>query len=242
MRKFPLRRLVVLLLATLTPLRAADSPSPPGKPNIVFIMTDQQFGDAMSCRMGAQYLHTPAMDGLAQNGMLFTRAYAANPICMPSRNSIFTGRYPHETGITKNAGAQLDPAEFVDMGTYFRQAGYQTAYYGKRHLLFDVDQSFESPGNSPKKEHDVKTTAGAVEFLSRKHDRPFLLVVSLVNPHNICELARGQELPSGPIGDPPPPEQCPPAPANLAPQQNEPDAITIMGEGYHASSDLSRRP
>jgi len=73
------------------------------RPDIVLIMTDQQFADAMSCRMGDQYIQTPTMDGLAKTGTLFTRAYTPNPLCMPARNSIFTGRYPHQTGIAKNA-------------------------------------------------------------------------------------------------------------------------------------------
>ena len=71
------------------------------RPNILFIMTDQQSADVMSCRMGDRYLRTPAMDGLAKQGTVFTRAYAPNPLCMPARNSIFTGRYPHETGVTR---------------------------------------------------------------------------------------------------------------------------------------------
>ena len=89
--------------------------------------------------MGRQYLHTPTMDALAANGMVFTRAYSANPLCMPLRNSLFTGRYPHETRVTQNAPPQggLDPKEFVCMGTYFRNAGYETAYSGKWHLCFD---------------------------------------------------------------------------------------------------------
>jgi len=210
-------------------VRAAD------RPNVVFIMTDQQCADAMSCRMGPQYLKTPAMDSLARRGMVFTRAYSPNPLCMPARNSIFTGRYPHETGVTRNEPVKLDAAEFVDMGTYFRQAGYHTAYFGKRHVCFKVETGFQTTDKPPKKKHDVATTAAAVEFLSRKHDQPFLLVVSLMNPHNVCELARGQELPDGPIGNAPPPDKCPPAPANLAPQQNEPDTMTIMRRGYHAS-------
>ena len=63
-------------------------------PNVLLIMTDQQSADVMRCRMGTQYLRTPAMDRLAASGMLFTRAYSANPLCMPLRNSLFTGRYP----------------------------------------------------------------------------------------------------------------------------------------------------
>ena len=109
------------------------------RPNVLFIMTDQQFADAMSCRMGSQYLHTPAMDGLAKTGMVFTRAYTSNPLCMPARNSIFRGRYSHETKITKNAGPKLDPKEFVSMGSYFQAAGYETAYFGKWHLRYDPD-------------------------------------------------------------------------------------------------------
>ena len=81
---------------------------PQKRPNILFIMTDQQFGDAMSCRMGRQHIHTPAMDSLAAGGMLYSRAYSPNPLSMPARNSIFTGRYPHETGVTMNARAKID--------------------------------------------------------------------------------------------------------------------------------------
>ncbi|HWL16054.1 MAG TPA: sulfatase-like hydrolase/transferase [Opitutus sp.] len=52
--------------------------------------------------MGNQYLNTQALDRLAARGTCLTRAYAPNPLCMPSRSSIFTGRYPHETGVTEN--------------------------------------------------------------------------------------------------------------------------------------------
>ncbi|HEY3862265.1 MAG TPA: sulfatase-like hydrolase/transferase [Verrucomicrobiae bacterium] len=207
----------------------------PQKPNVLFIITDQQFADAMSCRMGSRYIHTPVLDGLARDGMFFTRAYSANPLCMPSRNSMFTGRYPHETRVTRNNEIKLDPAEFVDLGACFQRAGYQTAYFGKRHLFFNVEKSFPITINPPMTNHDIATAASAVDFLSQKHDQPFLLVVSFKNPHNVCELSRGQDLPDGEIGAPPPPENCPPLPANFAPQQDEPDTMTIMRKGYQAS-------
>src|SRR5438067_12505067 len=79
-------------------------------PNVMVIITDQQSADAMSCRMGDRYLKTPALDRLAARGTYFTRAYAANPLCMPSRNAMFTGRYPHETKVTDNTPTALDPA------------------------------------------------------------------------------------------------------------------------------------
>jgi len=215
--------------------------SPSSRPNVLFIMTDQQFADAMSCRMGKQLVNTPAMDSLAAGGMVFTRAYTPNPLCMPARNSLFTGRYPHETGVTKNAQVQVDPTEFTCMGTYFRQAGYETAYYGKWHLCFDQKDvnahGFDTPRGPADKtqDQDARAAGSAARFIAQKHEKPFLLVVSLLNPHNICEYARGQELPCGPIGEAPAPEQCPPAPVNLAPPENEPDTMTMMRKGYHAS-------
>ena len=229
MKRTTLPLLTALLLSPLAALCAAEKKSDPAKPNVLFIITDQQFADAMSCRMGQSFIHTPAMDSLATNGMVFTRAYAANPLCMPSRNSMFTGRYPHETGVTKNAGARF---EFADLGTYFNKAGYETAYFGKRHLAFDVSKSFKTTNAS---QHDTVTLADASAFLAQKHTQPFLCVVSFMNPHNVCELARGQNLPDGPIGAAPAPDKCPPVPANLAPQQDEPDTMTIMRKGYHAS-------
>jgi arylsulfatase A-like enzyme len=229
----------VLAGSILVPSMAAGGGS--ARPNVVFIMTDQQFAEAMSCRMGRQFLHTPAMDSLAAQGTVFTRAYTPNPLCMPARNSIFTGRYPHETGVTKNAAVKLDPAEFTCLGTYFRQASYETAYYGKWHLSFpqkDVDAHGFTTRRAPAdktQDQDARAAGNAAWFIAQKHEKPFLLVVSLLNPHNICEYARGQKLPCGPIGEAPAPEQCPPVPANLAPPEDEPDSMTMMRRGYHAS-------
>lgn len=184
--------------------------------------------------MGRQFLHTRAMDSLAANGTLFTRAYAANPLCMPSRNSMFTGRYPHETGITSNDKASLDAAEFVSMGTYLRRAGYQTAYFGKWHLGLNVkDANAHGFEILAAKGTDTAVAENAVQFLRQSHTQPFLLVASFVNPHNVCEYARGQTLPLGPVGDPPPLAQLPPAPANLLPAKHEPDTMTMMRQAYH---------
>ncbi len=134
-----LSSILLMGLTAIWPLSTANA-ARSTRPNILFIITDQQFAEAMSCRMGKQYLNTPTMDRLAQTGTLFTRAYSSNPLCMPFRNSVFTGRYPHETGVTKNAGPKggLDPKTFVCLGTYFRQAGYETAYSGKWHLCYPL--------------------------------------------------------------------------------------------------------
>jgi arylsulfatase A-like enzyme len=223
-------------------LGAAVSPARP--PNVLFIMTDQQVADGLSCRMGRDYLHTPALDRLAARGTYFTRAYAANPLCMPSRNAIFTGRHPHETGVTYNTpmytGQRLDPAEFPLLGTYFRRAGYRTGYFGKWHLCADVKQpDAHGFAEIDVQQKDAVTADQAVAFLrAQPAGRPFLLVASFLNPHNIAEYTRGQPLSNGPVGEPPPLAQLPPPPENLGAPVAEPDSMTLIRRGYHANRRL----
>lgn len=221
------------------------------KPNIVFIMTDQQSADIMSCCMGKKYINTPAMDGLAENGMLFTRAYTSNPLCMPARNSIFTGRYSHETGVSKNGPPPTDDKklspEFVSMGKYFRKAGYTTAYSGKWHLcldeknekrhgfeILDAKSKLKPPADD---NYDSRVSHAAAKFLEREQKNPFLLVVSFLNPHNICEWARrgagrDQRLSCGEIGTPPALSQLPPVPENIEVPKDEPDGMLFIRRGY----------
>lgn len=215
----------------------ASSAAPAGRPNVLFVMTDQQSADLMSCRMGKTYLNTPAMDSLAEGGTLFSRAYSPNPLCMPMRASAFSGRYPHETRVTRNADPGVDPKEFVCLGTYFRQAGYETAYFGKWHLCYGKNNT-ESHGfeTLDTNQHDPTAADKAVRWLGQKHEKPWLLVVSFLNPHNICEFARGaQKLSCGDVGPMPPPEKCPPVPANLEPPRGEADTMTLMRRAYHAN-------
>ncbi|MFD2670936.1 sulfatase family protein [Marinicrinis sediminis] len=99
--------------------------------NVLLILTDQQRKDSMGC-YGNPYAHTPHLDRLAAQSVKFERCYVANPICMPNRMSIFTGRYPRSHGMWTN-GLLLDrqPATAAD---WFAQAGYQTASIGKLHF------------------------------------------------------------------------------------------------------------
>jgi len=205
-------------------------------PNILMVMTDQQFAGAMSCHLGRRYLQTPAMDSLAATGMLFSRAYCGNPLCVPSRTSMFTGRYPSETGVQTNDVSPIDPQRFPLMGSIFKRAGYATAYAGKWHLPcperdsathgFDILRHDRARG-------DDGIGATVADFLRSNRREPFLMVASFVNPHNICQWARGEALPDGAIGTPPPVDQCPPLRANHEPQKNEPDGVATMRKSYH---------
>ena len=109
----------ILALATQGRAKNADSNR---RPNVLIIMVDQQFSDAMSCVMGTKYIHTPHMDSLAENGMRFTQAYTPNPLCMPMRTAMFTGQYPHQTGVQTNDGPKVNPAECHFMGKIFKDA------------------------------------------------------------------------------------------------------------------------
>ena len=224
--------------ATALLVRAAVAPAN-ARPNILVIITDEQAADAMSCRQGDRWLKTPNMDQLAARGTFFTRAYAANPICIPSRTAMFTGRYPHETGVQNNDHVPYDVGRFPTMGTYFRTAGYDTGYVGKWHVQTPIAESatsgFDYAANNKDNGADAATPAAVAAFFERKHDHPFLLVASFIDPHNIAEWARGQKLPDGEIGPPPPSDECPPAPPNLAPPAGNPDAIDFARRSYQAA-------
>ena len=217
------------------------------RPNILVIVTDQQFAEVMSCRMGNEFIKTPALDELTSRGAFFTRAYCAFPLCGPSRNSMFSGLYPHRV---RWKPVHDDPSRYL--GRYLLDAGYETAYSGKSELhAKDVaEHGFETilaPMGVPTRKTalanggwDAWAASEAIGFIARPHEKPFLLVASFLNPHNVCEWSRrlaGQEgtLDCGEIGDPPAPEQLPPAPANIGPQADEPDGMTLMRRGFQAN-------
>ncbi|QXD33167.1 sulfatase-like hydrolase/transferase [Candidatus Pelagisphaera phototrophica] len=83
---------IAAAIAALTPAAAADEPKENDKPNIIYVFTDQQSANMMSC-VGNRWLKTPTMDYVAANGIRFTRAYATKPVCVRSRISPMTGRF-----------------------------------------------------------------------------------------------------------------------------------------------------
>jgi len=75
---------------------------PSQRPNIILIITDQQRYDTIRA-LGYPYVDTPNLDRLVNEGVAFTNCFITAPSCAPSRASLFTGYYPHTTGILKNA-------------------------------------------------------------------------------------------------------------------------------------------
>jgi len=168
------------------------------RPNVLLILTDQQRGDMLSCA-GNRCLKTPNLDRLAAEGMRFARAYVSNPVCIPSRFSLMTGHLPSVIGMEGNddeRNAVSDEILLHSLGKVFQRAGYTTAYAGKVHLpgqegvrgnvrAYGFEQLLaprDFIGREP-------TVHACVEFLKQPHEQPFLLVCSLINPHDICYLA-----------------------------------------------------
>ncbi|HZK81334.1 MAG TPA: sulfatase-like hydrolase/transferase, partial [Humisphaera sp.] len=150
MRHPPLWRACAIISISLICTAAAragevGAAAPVRKPNIIFILIDDMGWRDLGC-CGSTFYETPNIDRLAAGGMRFTQAYAAAPVCSPTRASIMTGKYPARVGVTdwigaKSAGRLLDapyihhlPLTEVSLAKALKQAGYQTWHLGKWHL------------------------------------------------------------------------------------------------------------
>lgn len=204
-------------------------------PNIIYIVTDQQTASAMSC-VGNTDVHTPNIDRLAQAGVLFTNAYCSAPLSGPSRASMFTGHTSHEIGLARNNVPMPDSLRATTLGVLMQHAGYECAYAGKWHVhtASIPDREFGFSVLHPHTDHGL--AEASVAFLEREHTRPFFLVVGFDNPHNICEYARGQNLPYGNL-----PElsqdEWPGLPLNFSRHPYDADVIT-----YEQSLNYSTYP
>lgn len=117
----------------------------PAPPNIIFILIDDMGWADLGC-YGSTFYETPNLDALAAEGALFTDAYAASPVCSPTRASIMTGKYPSTVGVTQyigghGVGALLDvpylwylPTQEKSLARALREGGYATWHVGKWHL------------------------------------------------------------------------------------------------------------
>lgn len=206
----------------------------PSKTNILIIICDQLSAQALSA-WGNTHSRTPAIDTVVQSGVRFSQAYTTCPLCQPARASLWTGRYPHQTGVLSNG--RLHPVPEVDssiatVGSLFSHAGYRTVHFGKRHDAgslrgFEVfeqkaaaidDASAAWPVHHDT-ENDRHTRKLAQRFLcDYRGIDPFLCVADLNNPHDICswigEFA-GERAPIVPDGE------LPPLPDNLYRDEQE---------------------
>lgn len=100
------------------------------RPNVLWIFGDQHRAQALGC-MGDPNVHTPNLDRLATEGVVFTAAVAGTPLCCPFRGSLLTSQYPHRC--VPGHEFQMPP-EMPTIADVFKEAGYRTSYFGKWHL------------------------------------------------------------------------------------------------------------
>lgn len=193
------------------------------RPNIIYIFTDQHTASAMSCA-GNPDVHTPNLDRLAAAGIMFNNAYCTAPLSGPSRGAMFTGHFPDAVGLSVNGAAMPDSLQTQTLGTLVKNAGYDCVYGGKWHVP-ELDVPDKKYGFDQLYKHsDDGLGEACAEYLSRKHKKPFFLVASYDNPHNICEFARSQNLPYGNLNTPEL-RDCPGLPANFAKSPYDADVI-----------------
>jgi arylsulfatase A-like enzyme len=170
------------------------------------LMSDEHTPRVLGC-YGDPIVQTPNLDALAAAGVRFTAAYCQNPICVPSRVSLVSGRMPSTLGTFGNTNNQRY-ANVTTLADVFVQAGYQAAWFGKTHwgdprlptaeggaknkkaAKEEQDESFgRLPQESrvsdwPVEKNPEHLTANeALAFLAANRDRKFFLGVSFVKPH-----------------------------------------------------------
>lgn len=199
------------------------------RPNILLIMTDQHQAEALSIA-GSTDLSTPNLDKLAQQGVRFKNAYVTFPLCTPSRSSIMTGKMPHALGVNSNENDEksMRPEDKKNgLGNVLKEAGYDCAYGGKWH----AHEAEMVEGNGFEKIADfgdIGLAEKCISFLSerKENEKPFFLVASFDNPHNICEWARNQPLSYGNVPIPSSAE-LPELPVNFLKSTTFPEALLI---------------
>lgn len=180
------------------------------KPNIVFVLADDLGVFDLACYGRAEH-RTPNLDRLASEGMRFTQAYCAQPICSPSRAALLTGKTPARLHLTTFLPGRADctaqkllhpnmrqelPTNELTLAERLKTKGYTTACIGKWHLggkgFLPTDQGFDyyyagemntKPSETEGGKGEQDLTSKAIDFISTNKSRPFFLYLPHNNPH-----------------------------------------------------------
>jgi arylsulfatase A len=212
-------RVSLAVVGLLALAAAAGRPAAAAPPNIVLIFADDLGVNDLGC-YGRTEHETPRLDALAAEGMRFTCAYTAQPICSPSRAALMTGKCPARLHLTNFLHGRADaasqrllqptiegqlPLEETTIAEWLRGAGYATGLFGKWHLggggFLPAEQGFDvvmtppqdtRPGAEDGGKSEYAITKAAADFITANRDRPFFCYVPHNNPH--IPLAARQAL------------------------------------------------
>jgi arylsulfatase A-like enzyme len=174
------------------------------RPNVVYILTDDQRWDTLGCHEKPYLgIKTPNLDRLAAEGARFRNAFCTTSLCSPSRASMLSGLYAHTHKVINNFTDY--PANLPSYPRQLQSAGYETAYIGKFHMDENSDEKrpgfdywvshkgqakydenmFNVNGQrvNRKEYYTHVVTEYATEYLRRKHDKPFCMILGHKAPH-----------------------------------------------------------
>jgi N-sulfoglucosamine sulfohydrolase len=182
-------RLIILILSPWILVQA----KPTDKPNFILYIADDISWNDLGC-YGDKVVKTPHLDQLAKEGIRFNNAYLTISSCSPSRCSLITSRYPHNTGASElhtrlPTGQPLFPE-------LLKEAGYYTALSGKHHMGNNANSAFDkvSNGKGPGKQEDWVTI-----LEERPKDKPFFFWFASTDAHRGWQI--NQEAPVYQPGD-----------------------------------------
>ncbi|HLU48393.1 MAG TPA: sulfatase [Planctomycetota bacterium] len=190
---------ILLVLCIFGPsVQAAD------RPNVLIVLADDCTYSDLPL-YGGRNAKTPHIDRLARAGLVFERAYVGSAMCQPCRSELYTGLYPMRNGSAWNHSASR--RDVRSLPHYLGELGYRVGLAGKTHIEPPEAFPFERvPGfddncvREPTLAHDLK---GVREFMTRKRDEPFCLVVALVEPHVPWSMGDPSKYPPDEIELPP---------------------------------------
>ncbi len=166
-----------LTLILFQPLLAQNKEN---APNIILFIGDDVGWNDLGC-YGNKAVVTPNIDRIAQDGIRFTNAYLTASSCSPSRTSIISGRYPHNTG-----SAELHtplPAEVAIFPELMKKAGYYTAQAGKWHMGDAAKRGFDTIHDNGKENGDGGEEMWLSTLRERPRERPFFMWFAAIDAH-----------------------------------------------------------
>jgi arylsulfatase A-like enzyme len=191
---------LLLLIALFSILVSCTRKQTDIKPNIIFLLTDDQRYDALGA-MSNEVIQTPNLDRLAKDGVIFSNGFVTTSICCTSRASIFSGQYARRHDINDFVTSFTDSAWMECYPSLLKKAGYHTGFIGKFGVgveedmpsaTFDYWQGFGGWGHYENEDEEGnyihltrKIGNQAIEYLQKADsaNRPFCLSISFKAPH-----------------------------------------------------------
>jgi arylsulfatase A-like enzyme len=192
---------IVCLLALVVMVKTINAQ----KPNIIIVMADDLDSKQLSC-YGGKNIVTKNIDALAAQGMKFNQMIASEPMCVPTRASLFTGLYPMRHGSFQNH----KPVKSKDLKSichYMGELGYTVALTGKDHSTkpvsvfpFKILKGFEPNCTAPTDDYSFEEIK---DFITKKDEKPYCLFIMSTNPHKPWTMGDPSEFDAAKLVLPP---------------------------------------